>query len=143
MVIDQGDLFRGTSHLFVKKFIEKTVKESHDKGDFLFHENDDARYFYTLIEGSVKLSIAEREHEVHIVSHAGEAFGWSSLMGSDSYTASAECTEPTTLFRVDGREIQKMLEDDPSSGFIFFRNLSKILGKRLLRSYNIIAGRAS
>lgn len=143
MVIDQGELFRGTSHLFVKKFIEKTVKESYDKGDFLFRENDEARYFYTLIEGHVKLSIADTAHQVHIVSHAGEAFGWSSLVGSDFYTASAECMEPTVLFKVDGKDIQKMLEADPSSGFIFFRNLSKILGKRLLRSYNIITCESS
>ena len=138
MIIDQGELFQGTSHIFVKRFIEQTVKESYNKGDFLFHEKDEARYFYTLIEGRVKLSIGNKVHEVHIVSHAGEAFGWSSLVGSDCYTASAECIEPTTLFKVDGKDIQKMLEENSSTGFIFFRNLSKILGKRLLRSYSII-----
>jgi len=49
MYIQQADLFRGMDRDFMKEFIEITVKESHEGGDFLFHQGDNARHFYILI----------------------------------------------------------------------------------------------
>jgi len=76
---------------------------------------------------------------VYTVSHAGEAFGWSSLIGRDVYTASAECIEPTTLMKIENEKLLKILEDDPSNGLILFKQLAGTLGNRLLQMYKIIS----
>jgi len=139
MYFQQADLFWGMSRNFVKKIMDVAEKESHQKGHFLFHEGDPATYFYILIKGRIKLTIGEVGQMVHTVDHAGEAFGWSSLIDRDVYSASAECRKDTILQKFDRRTLQKILEEDPSNGFIFFKRLAATIGYRLLCSYKMIS----
>jgi CRP-like cAMP-binding protein len=111
---------------------------SHDKGDVLFRENDPALFFYTLLNGRVKLSICEGGHMVHDTRQNGEAFGWSSLIGRDVYSASAECIEPTKLLKTDSKKLAKLMDKDPTNGIIFIKHLAATLGNRLLESYKAI-----
>lgn len=137
--IDQGDLICGLSHLFVRTFMDITIKKSYGKGQIVFHEGEPAAFFYTLIKGRVKLSIGETGQEVYIVDQAGEVFGWSSLMNRSHYSASAECLEPTNLLLIEKEKLERILNDDPVNGMVFYKNLSQTLGNRLLRSYKIIS----
>jgi CRP-like cAMP-binding protein len=68
-----------------------SMTESYDEGDLLFQQGDPANQFYILLKGRIKLILGETGHAVYIVSNAGEAFGWSSLIDRETYTASAEC----------------------------------------------------
>ena len=138
MYIQQADLFWGMSRDFVKEVMNIAEKESYQKGDFLFHEGDPAANFYILIKGRVKLTIGEAGPVVHTVDHAGEAFGWSSLVDRDVFSASAECLEATILQKIDRRSLQKILEEDLANGLIFFKRLAGIIGNRLLWSYKMI-----
>ena len=137
--IDQGDLIWGLPHLFVKTFMAITIKKSYEKGQSVFREGEKAAMFYTLIQGSVKLSIGETGQEVYIVDQAGEVFGWSSLMDRSYYSASAVCLEPTYLLLVEKEKLERILKSDPANGMIFYKNLSQTLGNRLLKSYKIIS----
>ena len=141
MYIKQSDLFMGTSMDFVKKFMDISQMTSHAKGDILFRENDPARYFFILLNGCVKLSISETDQVVYEACRVGEAFGWSSLIGGNEYSASAECIESTKLLRTDNEKFKRVLDQDPSSGVIFFKQLASTLGNRLLESYKIISPR--
>lgn len=138
MYFQQADLFWGMSRDFVKKLMDAAEKESHQKGQFLFHEGDPATYFYIIIKGRVKLTIGEIGQMVYTVDHAGEAFGWSSLIDRDVYTASAECIKDTILQKFDRRVLQKIIEQDPANGLVFFRRLAGTIGHRLLSSYKMI-----
>jgi CRP-like cAMP-binding protein len=139
MYINQSELFMGTSMDFVKKFMDISQMTSHAKGDILFHENDPARYFFILLNGCVKLSIGESGQVVYEACRVGEAFGWSSLIGGDEYSASAEFMEPTKLLKTDNQKFKRALDQDPSNGVIFFKQLASTLGHRLLDSYKIIS----
>jgi len=112
---------------------------SHEKGDVLFRQKDQAQYFYVLLNGRVKLGVGEREQMVYDIRQNGEAFGWSSLIGRDIYSASAECIEPSKLLKTDSEKLRKVLETDPSNGIIFFKQLAATLGNRLLESYKMIS----
>ena len=114
MYIKQSDLLLGISMDFVKKFMDNSEMVSHDQGDVLFRENDPAKFFFTLLNGRVKLSISEGGHPVHDTKKNGEAFGWSSLIGRDVYSASAECIEPTKLLNTDSKKLTLLLEKDPA-----------------------------
>ena len=139
MYIQQTDLFRGISKDFVKKVMDITVKESRRQDDYLFQAGDPANHSYVLLKGRVDLSIGEIGHVVFVVSRPGEAFGWSSIIGRDVYTASAQCKAPTRLLKMERNEFQRILENDPANGFIFFKRLAGILGNRLLQSYQQIS----
>jgi len=135
MFIQQTDLFRGMDKDFVKETYDLTVKDSFEKGEVLFSEGDHATYFYILLKGRVRLGTRDTGQVVHTVSRPGEAFGWSSLVGRDVYSASAECLESTKLLKIDREDFQEILEKDPTNGLSFFRRLAGALGERLINSY--------
>jgi len=138
MYIQQADLFWGMNRDFVKKVMDIAEKETFQEGDFLFHEGDPAVHFYILIKGRVKLIIGETGPLVYTVDHAGEAFGWSSLIDRDVYSASAECIKTTTLHKFDRRTFHKILDKDLVNGLIFFKRLAGLIGNRLLWSYQMV-----
>jgi CRP-like cAMP-binding protein len=138
MYIKQSELFMGTSMDFVKKIMDISRMISHEKGDVLFHENDEARYFYILLNGRVKLSVGGDSQVVYDVGHNGEAFGWSSLIGRNVYSASAKCVEPTKLLITDRAKLGQVLEEDPANGIIFLKHLAATLGNRLIETYKMI-----
>jgi CRP-like cAMP-binding protein len=135
MFIQQTDLFRGMDKDFVKETYDLTVKESFELGEILFSEGDRASHFYILLKGQVRLGTRDTGQVVHTVSRPGEAFGWSSLVGRDIYSASAECVQPTKLLKIDREDFQEILEKDPINGLSFFRRLAGALGERLINSY--------
>ena len=139
MYIKQKDIFWAMSKEFVKEIMEIAVTESHKEGETLFHGGDPANAFYILLKGRIKLSLGETGHVVYIVSNAGEAFGWSSLIGRESFSASAECMTPTKLLKLDKDKLQPILKKDPANSLILFKRLAEILGNRLLQSYTIIS----
>jgi CRP/FNR family cyclic AMP-dependent transcriptional regulator len=139
MFFQQADLFLGMNKNFVEKIMKSAEKESHPKGHFLFQEGDPATYFYILIKGRINLAIGEIGQMVHTVDHAGEAFGWSSLIDRDVYSASAECAIDTIVQKFDRRTIQKIIEEDQPNGLIFYKRLAGTIGYRLLCSYKMIS----
>ena len=89
MYLKQKDIFWAMNKEFVKEVMDIAVTESHQQGEWLFHGGDPANAFYILLKGRVKLILGETGHVVYIVSNAGEAFGWSSLIDRGSFSASA------------------------------------------------------
>jgi CRP/FNR family cyclic AMP-dependent transcriptional regulator len=138
MYIKQSELFTGTSMNFVKKFMDISEMSSHKKGEVLFHRNDPAKYFFILLNGCVKLSVGDPEQAVYNSKRNGEAFGWSSLIGGDVYSASAECLEPTKLLKTDSDKLSRILEEDAENAMIFYKHLASTLGKRLLETYKVL-----
>jgi CRP-like cAMP-binding protein len=139
MYIKQKDIFWGMSKEFVKEVMKISITESHEKNDVLFQEGDSANQFYILLKGRVKLSLREISHVVYVVSNAGEAFGWSSLINRDAYSASAECMSPTKLLRFEKEKLQAVLEKEAINGLLFYKRLAELLGNRLLNSYTMIS----
>jgi CRP/FNR family cyclic AMP-dependent transcriptional regulator len=138
MYIKHSELFTGTSMDFVKKFMDVSEMCSHKKGDFLFRKNDPAKFFFILLNGWVKLSIGDPEQVVYNSKRNGEAFGWSSLIGGDVYSASAECLEQTKLLKTDSYKLSRILEEDEENAMIFYKHLAATLGKRLLETYKML-----
>ena len=137
MYLKQKDLFGSLSKVFVNEIMNSAEKESHQAGRILFHEGDPAGWLFILLKGRIKLSLGQTGRVVYLVSNAGEVFGWSSLVGRPSYSASAECMIPTKLLRLDKNRLQKIIQKDAASSATLFQNLAAILGNRLIRSYEL------
>jgi CRP-like cAMP-binding protein len=138
MLIDQGDLLWGMDFLFTKDFMAVSAKVHFEKGTVIFREGDKADYFYTLVEGRVRLSIGEPAKEIYIINKAGEAFGWSSLVDRNYYSASAECLEPSDLLQFDKNELNEFLLKNVESAMTFYKRLAGMLGHRLIQYYKLI-----
>jgi len=137
MYFKQKDLFGSLSTEFVNEIMNNAERESHQGGKMLFHQGDPANWLFILLKGRIKLSLGQTGRVVYVVSHAGEVFGWSSLVGRSSYSASAECMIPTKLLRFDKNRLKEIIQKDPASSITLFQNLAAILGERLIRSYEL------
>ena len=138
MLIDQGDLLWGMDYLFTKDFMAVSAKVHLEKGTVIFREGDKADYFYTLVQGRVGLTIGEPAREIYIIDKAGEAFGWSSLVDRNYYSASAECVEPSDLLRFEKNDLNAFLLKNADSALIFYKRLAGMLGNRLIQCYKLI-----
>jgi CRP-like cAMP-binding protein len=135
MLLTQAELFWGLTHDFVEQVMADASKETTSEGDILFLKGENADYFYTLIKGRVKLSIGENDRMVFVVSHAGESFGWSSLVDRNEYSASAECVDTTTVVKINRERLEAICSKFPQDGYIFMKRVAGMLGRRLLKSY--------
>ncbi len=142
MYFKQSDLFWGLDRDFVKAAIASSEKRKFEKGGTIFRAGEPASHFYILIKGNIRLRIGEAGPMVYIVSRAGEAFGWSSLLKDRQYSATALCSESTEVVQINGKDVQKVMSDNPSHGLVLSQRLVALIGDRLIQSYGIISDRS-
>lgn len=135
MFVKQADLLWGLDNSFIKEFIASAMKKTHPKGYKLFNVGDAADFFYILVRGEIRLSVGEQNKTTYLVEHAGEAFGWSGLVGMPKYSASAECVEESIVMVFAKEFVQEVTDADPVNGMRFFRRLARMLGNRLIHNY--------
>ena len=138
MHVELSDFFRDTGMLFANQIMDLADRRSRQPGDMIFHEGHLATHFYILLSGRVRIAIGRSGQTVHIVSRGGEAFGWSSLIGRQTYTASAECLTETTYLSFSNIRFQKVLQNDPASGMVIYKRLSMTLANRLMQTYEML-----
>ncbi len=138
MYIQQSDLFKGMKRSFIKEVMDNMEKKEYEEGAVLFNEGDEAAYFYVLLKGRIKLSPGEGDYLIYVVNKPGEAFGWSSLVDRDTYTAMAQCLAPTKIIRIQRKALRSIIDKDPESGVIFYRRVAGLIGQRLRYSYDVL-----
>ena len=133
-----GEILRSLMDKQLVKAIMKIArKKSFNKGEFIFRKGDPAEHFYVLLKGDVRLLVGDHGRSVNVVSHPGEAFGWSSLIGRAAYSASARCAGECRLQVFDKNQVERILEDSPEYQAALYRCLAKMLGNRLIQSYGM------
>ena len=137
MFFKQSELLDGLEDAFIKNFIDSAEKNTHPKGYKLFKTGDAAEFFYILEKGRIRIDVGDQDHTIYTVEHAGEAFGWSGLVGNETYTGSAECIEESTVMVVSKEFVRNVTESDPINGMRFYRSLARMLGNRLIHAYNL------
>jgi CRP/FNR family transcriptional regulator, cyclic AMP receptor protein len=132
MFLPKSDIFKELTQDAVNEISEIAIEESHDRGTILFSSGDSADSFYILVKGSVELNIGDEHPKEYIVHNLGEAFGWSSVVGNDCYTARAQCLVPTTVLRINKMDLERVFDSHERSGRKFYRGLARQLGQRLM-----------
>ena len=139
MYLKQGDLFWGMDKAFVKLAMEMSAKENYDEGVAVFREGDPATNFYILVKGRVKLTLGEKGREVYVAYQPGEIIGWSSLIGREKLSATAQCLEPTLLTKINRDRFIDLLGSYPGDAATLFQRVATMLGNRLVNLYPSIA----
>jgi len=130
MFLPKSDIFKDIRQEAVNEISEIAFEEKHEKGAVLFRERDAAKYLYVLVEGKVLLTMEDAATRNFVASKIGELFGWSSAVGRDFYSATAECITPTTVMKVGRVDLERVLDEHPRSGKVFYRLLAEALGQR-------------
>ena len=138
MHLKMGDFIMGMGKEFATEAMDISEKLSLNEGNILFKVGDSAGHFYVLLKGQVQLSLGKTGPVVYLARHPGEIIGWSCLIGRETYSASAECTESTNLLRFDRDGFFRILTKNPANEALLFRRLAEMLGSRLLELYPTI-----
>ncbi len=133
-----GDFIMGMGREFATEAMDISEKLSLNEGNIIFNAGDSAGHFYVLLKGQVQLSLGNTGPVVYQARQPGEIIGWSCLIGRDTYSASAECTESTNLLRFDRQSFLKILTKNPANEALLFKRLAGMLGNRLLELYPTI-----
>ena len=124
--------------IFTREFMNSSKHISYGKDEGLFRKGKITNYFYTLIQGEIRLTIGKNEQHIYTVHQPGDIFGWSSLVGGNTYSATAVSTKFSEVLRFDCDQLVNLLAKHPVSGALFYKKLAMMLGRRLLALYPII-----
>jgi CRP-like cAMP-binding protein len=139
MRLKQSDIFWGLNPSILRAIMAAGTRHAFEAGAFVYHRDDPADFLYILMQGEIRLRLGDEGAEVFAIASLGEIFGWSSLIGRERHTLSAFCRRPSTVLKMDKRRLMALIEEDPDSSIIFYRQLSRALGNRLLQIYDTVA----
>jgi toluene monooxygenase system ferredoxin subunit len=135
--LDSSELFKGLPRDTLARLQALCKSETHPEGSTLYRVGDPAEDLYILESGRVEFLIGrdERTTPAGFVLRTGEVFGWAALMdGQPSRIARATCLEKSSVLRMNGREVLKVLESDPASGYLVMRRLAELITRYLTAS---------
>jgi len=135
MVFKMGDFILGMGKEFALEAMEISEKLILDEGETLFEAGETAQHFYVLIKGGVELSLGKTGPVVYTAKHPGEVIGWSSLVGRNDFSASAQCRESAKLLKFDRNSFLELLQKNSANEALLFKRLAEMLGNRLLEIY--------
>lgn len=62
--------------------------------------------------------------------HAGDFFGWSSVVGNESYTSEAVSTTQLETYQVSGSELRKLCMTNGETGYFILEQLAEAVSPR-------------
>ena len=136
MFIKQAELFEGVS-AGARQIVEtRGTKQTYKAGDVIFQEGSVGHLFYRLEDGKVDLYIGKQEEARFLVFYPGEIFGWSALIGTHRYLATARCVADSVVTTIPTAAVDELLKEYPLDGQVLYRNLAAVLGERLIGMYH-------
>jgi len=130
MFLPKTDMFKDLRQEAIHEISEIAAEETHPNGTVLFFSGEPATHFYLLVEGKVGLTIGDGPSSHYTLSRIGESFGWSSVVGRETYSATAECLAPSKVMKIDRLKLELVFDAHARSGRVFFRGLAKAMGER-------------
>ncbi|MBI2799863.1 MAG: MMPL family transporter [Gammaproteobacteria bacterium] len=136
-VLSRCPLFGGMSPYQVKKLILLSEIVEFPQGQALLTQGEVSSGMFVLLKGNVDVSIVKDGTHLTIdQGHPGDLFGEIGFAGTGvARTATITATAPVTAVRLDATRAQKGLRFYPGIATRLFRNISKVLGARLLDSH--------
>jgi len=122
-------LFSGMKEEDLKKIVTTALPKQIKKKEILFSDGEEARGFYAILSGRIKLykvSPEGKEQILHIVS-APDAFAEAALFLEGSYPAFAEALSDSRLLFFPKREFIHLIEKNPQLSINMIVSLSQYL----------------
>ncbi len=101
-------------------------------GTVIFKQGDEALYLYVILHGSVTIQYKPYDGPMITLSHlqAGEIFGWSSVVGGETYTSDAISTNDVEALRLRGSNLVKLCAEHRQTGFAILDKLAEAVSPR-------------
>lgn len=106
---------------------------NYEADQVIFNQGDRADFLYFVLDGKVSIRFNPEDGPVLSVAQVeeGDVFGWSSALGSNSYTSSAVCIESGVFIRIEGAELKTLCQEHPETGILILNRLAGVIAQRL------------
>jgi potassium-dependent mechanosensitive channel len=111
-LLRQVSYFAQLNDTELRHIIEEGYRQTLNPNDIICRENDPGDSFYIILSGSVDVYVDSIDKHVAI-RETGEFIGEMSLLMGTPRTATLQTLEETTLFVVDRRNLQNLLQKQP------------------------------
>lgn len=133
--ITEMDLFTGLDLTVMGEIADAACSEAaFPQGTVIFSQGDSARSLFILVSGAVEIRVGNTR-TVYRLTGESDIFGWSSLVESAQYTATAVATSDTQTVCIDTRKMNRIFNLHPMVGLTVYRRLSAVFNKRLSSIY--------
>ncbi len=122
-----------------KALIENAITLTCDKGEYIYHDEEESVYLYCLVRGHAKLEklgIGGR-NQIMRMFQPGDIFGYRSFFASQEHTTEAIAIENSQVACIPMTLIERFCHVNPVLAMYFLRNLAVDLGKSDLRTLEL------
>jgi CRP-like cAMP-binding protein len=126
-------LFHGLTPSELKLVISRFEDISFPAEHVVFNQGDPADKLYVVISGRVAIRFKPDDGDILNVTEVERngVFGWSAVLGRQSYTSSAICLEDCEAVYVRGDVLRKLCETHAETGVIILERLAEVIAERL------------
>lgn len=128
-LLRQNSLFSGLDDSGLLRVKGITALQSIKKGNLLFSHGDEAKGFYLVINGKIKiyrLSLQGSEYIMRIVG-PGETIAEAAVFSGKTYPASAEALEDSRLYYLKKTDFLSLIQENPQLALNMITGLSLLL----------------
>lgn len=128
-IIESTNLFKGLPQEQIDIILDMTIEKQFVRGETIFFEGDEAKGFYIVTVGQVKvfkMNALGKEHILHIFG-AGEPIGEVPVFHNQPFPASAEALVKSRLIYFPKKDFVNLIEKHPSVSL----NMLALLSMRL------------
>jgi CRP/FNR family transcriptional regulator, cyclic AMP receptor protein len=98
----------------------------------IFKQGDEASHLYIIQRGTVTIQYKPYDGPIITLSHlqAGEIFGWSAVVGGQTYTSDAIAVGDVEALRLRGSDLVKLCAAQPAAGSAILQRLAEAVSPR-------------
>ena len=131
-------LFRGLSEEQIDQIEPLFQLCRFPKDQTIFLQGQTAHFFYTLLKGEVEIRYKPYDAPPLTVARLmpGSVFGWSSVLGRDTYTSAAITLLRSEVYCANYNDLKKMYHQHPETGDILLERLASVIAERIRSTHN-------
>lgn len=138
--MDQIAIFKGLDAEELELLKPMFEKFSCPAGTVIFQQGDPADFLYLLINGKVEISFQPYDGVPILIAHVEKdgLFGWSAVVGSDTYTSSAIANEDVEALRVRSSKLRRFCREHPEAGRDILERLANGISIRRTDAHKLV-----
>lgn len=125
-IVRTTPLFGNVSFDILQSLVGKHAVSSHRKGETLFQQGQDAKFFFVVLDGLVKLfrMIPNGNEAVVGIFGRGQTFAEAVMFLGGRYPVTAEIVADARLLRIDGIQLRHRIKEEPELAFSMLASTS-------------------
>jgi CRP-like cAMP-binding protein len=130
------DVFEFLSPKEVDAISDAAEKVSCAAGDTLYEKGDKADHFFAVLKGEVTLRLPGKGGVSIVIDQLrkGAMFGSCISFFRDSYTLTAQCTQPSEILKIKSGALKSLMDDDLVVGYALQSRISEVYFNRYIEA---------